>query len=80
MTIRNSIRASALSASALTSIVAGTLVIASMISSPVLAQEAPPLVKQLNNGNWLPQNEAESLRDELFYQRAIHAYMTMIPA
>ena len=80
MTIRNSIRASELSASALTSIVAGTLVIGSIISSPVLAQEAPPLVKQLNNGNWLPQNEAESLRDELFYQRAIHAYFTMQPA
>ena len=40
----------------------------------------PPLVKQLNNGNWLPQAEAEALRDELFYQRAIHAYMTMQPA
>ena len=39
-----------------------------------------PLVKELNNGNWLPQNEAEALRDELFYQRAIHAYMTMLPA
>jgi hypothetical protein len=46
------------------------------------AQEgaAPPLVKQINNGNWLPQQEAEALRDELFYQRAIHAYMTMLPA
>jgi hypothetical protein len=46
------------------------------------AQEpaAPPLVKQLNNGNWLPQKEAEALRDELYYQRAIHAYMTMQPA
>jgi hypothetical protein len=41
---------------------------------------APPLVEQLNNGNWLPQDEAEQLRDELFYQRAIHAYMTMLPA
>ena len=41
---------------------------------------APPLVQQLNNGNWLPQNEAEALRDELFYQRAVHAYMTMLPA
>jgi hypothetical protein len=45
-----------------------------------IAQEAPPLVKQINNGNWLPQQEAEALRDELFYQRAIHAYMTMQPA
>ena len=35
--------------------------------SPAIAQEAPPLVKQLNNGNWLPQAEAEALRDELFY-------------
>lgn len=41
---------------------------------------ASPLIKQINNGNWLEQKEAESLRDELFYQRAIHAYMTMLPA
>lgn len=41
---------------------------------------APPLVTQLNNGNWLPVSEAEALRDELFYQRAIHAYFTMLPA
>src|SRR5262245_46092788 len=41
---------------------------------------APPLVEQLNNGNWLPQEEAESLRDELYYQHAINAYMTMLPA
>ena len=46
------------------------------------AQQAPasPLVQQLNNGNWLDPKEAESLRDELYYQRAIHAYMTMLPA
>ena len=41
---------------------------------------APPLIEQLNNGNWLRQEEAEALRDQLFYQRAIHAYMTMLPA
>jgi hypothetical protein len=80
MTIRNSIRASALSASALKSIAAGTLVIAAITGSPVLAQDSPPLVKQLNNGNWLPQAEAESLRDELYYQRAVFAYRTMLPA
>ncbi|MGS1010892.1 DUF1254 domain-containing protein [Achromobacter anxifer] len=39
-----------------------------------------PLVRQINNGNWLDQKEAEGLRDELYYQRAIHAYMTMLPA
>ena len=65
-----------------TAVVAGTIAIISMISSPVPTQDqpAPPLVQQLNNGNWLPQQEAESLRDELFYQRAVHAYMTMLPA
>lgn len=44
------------------------------------AEDAPPLVKQINNGNWLPEKEAEALRDELYYQHAIHAYMTMQPA
>ena len=39
-----------------------------------------PLIEQINDGNWLDQDEAEELRDELFYQRAIHAYMTMQPA
>jgi hypothetical protein len=46
----------------------------------VQTASVPPLVAQINNGNWLPQEEAEALRDELFYQRAIHAYMTMQPA
>jgi hypothetical protein len=51
-------------------------------ASTALSQElpAPPLVKQINNGNWLPQAEAEALRDELYYQRAVHAYITMLPA
>ena len=41
---------------------------------------APPLIEQINNGNWLSEAEAGALRDELFYQRAIHAYMLMQPA
>jgi hypothetical protein len=40
----------------------------------------PPLAQQINNGNWLAQKEAEALRTELYYQRAIHTYMTMQPA
>jgi hypothetical protein len=58
------------------------LLAAGLIASPALAQDqsAPPLIKQINNGNWLPQEEAEGLRDELFYQRAIFAYQTMLPA
>ena len=40
----------------------------------------PPLIKQLYDGNWPSEKEAQELLDELFYQRAIHAYMTMLPA
>lgn len=43
-------------------------------------EHASPLLRQINDGNWLPQEEAESLRAELFYQRAVHAYFTMQPA
>ena len=43
-------------------------------------QAAPPLVQQINKGNWLPQAEAESLVNDLFYQQAIQAYITMLPA
>ncbi|MEE8304330.1 MAG: DUF1254 domain-containing protein, partial [Candidatus Tectomicrobia bacterium] len=51
------------------------------LASPALAQEkASPLVQQLYGGNWPSQEEAQQLRDELYYQRAIHAYMTMQPA
>jgi hypothetical protein len=57
------------------------LAVVSLQLSPTKAQPAaPPLVAQINNGNWLSQQEAESLRDELYYQRAIHAYFTMLPA
>ena len=64
------------------SIAAGAIAIASMTVPPALAEDQvlPPLVKQINNGNWLLQSEAEALRDELFYQRAIFAYQTMLPA
>ncbi|WP_248447911.1 DUF1254 domain-containing protein [Sinorhizobium meliloti] len=63
-------------------IVAAMLCSATVVTSSVNAQDqaAPPLVTQIGNGNWLPQEEAESLRDELYYQRAIHAYITMLPA
>src|SRR5262245_26178403 len=53
-----------------------------MPSLPVKAQLAaePPLVRQINNGNWPSDDEARKLVDELYYQRAVHAYMTMLPA
>ncbi len=48
---------------------------------PLSAADAPlsPLMKQINNGNWLSDDEAHSLRDELWYQDAIHAYITTLP-
>ncbi len=54
-----------------------------MLLSPIMAQAketAPPLVEKLYNGNWPSQEEGQKLRDELYYQRAIHTYMSMIPA
>ena len=46
------------------------------------ADDAPmsPLMQQINGGKWLSKKEAEELRDELYYQQAINAYMTMLPA
>ena len=55
---------------------------AAALTTPARAvdADAPPLVKQINNGNWLPQAEAERLVDELYYQQAVQAYMAMLPA
>lgn len=39
-----------------------------------------PLVAKVWNGNWPDAAEADRLLDELYYQRAIHAYFTMLPA
>jgi hypothetical protein len=57
-------------------------IFAAIFATAAAAQDAaaPPLVAQINGGNWLEPQEAEELRDELFYQRAVHAYMTMLPA
>jgi hypothetical protein len=52
-----------------------------LLSGTAFAQEtASPLVRQIYGGNWPSAEEAQQLRNELFYQRAIHAYMTMQPA
>ena len=50
------------------------------VSARDAAAPMSPLVDQINDGNWLDPAEAEELRDDLYYQRAIHAYMTMLPA
>lgn len=43
-------------------------------------QTTSPLLRQLWGGNWPSIDEAQELADELYYQRAVHAYMTMLPA
>ncbi|VUS64986.1 hypothetical protein [Klebsiella grimontii] len=54
-------------------VITTAVLLALMWTQPASAAEAPlsPLMKQLNNGNWLPQEEAQSLSDELYYQDAI---------
>jgi hypothetical protein len=62
---------------------AGILLVNTVLVAPSVAQKEPtlsPLARQINGGNWLPQEEAGSLRAELYYQRAVYAYMTMLPA
>ena len=44
------------------------------------AGQVPPLIEKLYNGNWPSDEEAQELLDQLYYQRAVHAYMTMLPA
>ena len=56
------------------------LVMLTGLQAQAAEEKAPPLVRQLYNGNWPSQEEGQKLRDELFYQRAIHAYMMMLPA
>ena len=62
-------------------VMTSAILLALLISHPALSVEAPlsPLMKQLNNGNWLPQEEAQSLSDELYYQDAVQAYIQTLP-
>lgn len=62
-------------------VITSAVLLALMVSQPATAVDAPqsPLMKQLNNGNWLPQEEAQSLSDELYYQDAIQAYIKTLP-
>ncbi|WP_424221546.1 DUF1254 domain-containing protein [Buttiauxella gaviniae] len=63
--------------------VASLIIACLFASSPVMAQDssAPqsPLIKQLNNGNWLPADEAQNLSNDLYYQDAIQAYIASLP-
>jgi hypothetical protein len=64
-------------------LVTTTLAVVLSATSPVMAQDEgkkhSPLMEKINKGNWLPQQEAESLQDEFFYQNAVQAYVLTIP-
>jgi hypothetical protein len=55
------------------------LLFASSVTTANTLEDAPPLVKKLYNGNWPSKEEGQKLREELFYQRAIFAYMNLLP-
>jgi len=62
-------------------VITSAVLLALAFSQPVFAADAPlsPLMKQLNNGNWLAPDEAQTLSDELYYQDAIQAYIQTLP-
>lgn len=51
-----------------------------MASEGYKAGTKSPLVEQMYDGNFPSEEEAQQLRDELFYHHAIHAYINMQPA
>src|SRR5271167_1072189 len=51
-------------------------------TAPAIAQGSSqsPLVTQMYNGQWPVQEDYAKFKDQLFYQRAIDAYMLTLPA
>src|SRR5271167_597323 len=49
---------------------------------PVAAQDSTesPLVKQMYDGQYPPKDDYAKFKDQLFYQRAVDAYMLTLPA
>ncbi|MBW1944566.1 MAG: DUF1254 domain-containing protein, partial [Deltaproteobacteria bacterium] len=51
------------------------------VAATGFAQEKnSPMLRHLYNGNWPSEEEGQQLRDELYYNQAIQAYTTMLPA
>ncbi len=65
---------------ALSLIAAGASASKAHANEDTVSTELPPLMQQINNGNWLEESEAQKLVDELYYHRAIQAYYDMLPA
>ena len=54
--------------------------LASALDSAGAQETRSPGVRLHYNGNWPSDEEAQQLRNELYYNMAIQAYMTMLPA
>ncbi|QWW70044.1 DUF1254 domain-containing protein [Rhizobium sp. WYJ-E13] len=65
---------------ALTACLSGSVLPYNLAAAQDTSSKIPPLMEQINNGNWLAEQEAEQLRDELYYQNAIQAHILTIPA
>jgi len=58
------------------------LAVTSLHPIPAAAQDSTesPLVKQMYNGQYPPKEDYDKFKDQLFYQRAVDAYMLTLPA
>src|SRR5208282_260797 len=59
-----------------------TLAVIALHPTPAAAQESTesPLVKQLYDGQWPAKEDYAKFKDQLFFQRAVDAYMLSLPA
>jgi hypothetical protein len=58
------------------------LAVTALHPAPAAAQESSesPLVKQMYDGQYPPKEDYEKFKDQLFFQRAVDAYMLTLPA
>jgi hypothetical protein len=79
-TIMETTRTQKLMAAALVGAI--TVAITTFYPAPAAAQESSesPLVRQMYNGQWPAKEDYAKFKDQLYFQRAVDAYMLMLPA
>ena len=65
-----------------TALGATALTVIAFLTGPAIAQGSSqsPLVTQMYNGQWPAQEDYAKFNDQLFFQRAVDAYMLTLPA
>jgi hypothetical protein len=65
-----------------TALGATALTVIAFLTVPAIAQGSSqsPLVTQMYNGQWPAQEDYAKFKDQLFFQRAVDAYMLTLPA